>query len=30
MIQDLVKEVFESISIMAEQKNIRCSYKKRL
>lgn len=28
IIQDLVKEAFESISIMAEQKNIRCSIKK--
>ncbi|MGN6293631.1 MAG: sensor histidine kinase [Chitinophagaceae bacterium] len=28
VIQDLVKETFESISIMAEQKNIRCSIKK--
>jgi two-component system phosphate regulon sensor histidine kinase PhoR len=28
IIQDLVKETFESISIMAEQKNIRCSIKK--
>jgi two-component system, OmpR family, phosphate regulon sensor histidine kinase PhoR len=28
IIQDLVKEVFESISIMAEQKNIRCHIKK--
>jgi len=28
IIQDLVKETFESISIMAEQKNIRCFIKK--
>ncbi len=28
IIQDLVRETFESISIMAEQKNIRCSIKK--
>lgn len=28
VIQDLVKETFESISIVAEQKNIRCSIKK--
>jgi two-component system phosphate regulon sensor histidine kinase PhoR len=28
IIQDLVKDVFESISIMAEQRNIRCSIKK--
>lgn len=28
IIQDLVKETFESISIMAEQKTIRCSIKK--
>ncbi|MGK2861028.1 MAG: sensor histidine kinase [Chitinophagaceae bacterium] len=28
IIQDLVKESFESISIMAEQKNIHCSIKK--
>ena len=28
IIQDLVKEVFESLSIKAEQKNIRCSIKK--
>jgi two-component system, OmpR family, phosphate regulon sensor histidine kinase PhoR len=28
VIQDLVKEAFESISIMAEQKNIRCHIKK--
>lgn len=28
IIQDLVKETFESISIMAEQKNIRCTIKK--
>lgn len=28
IIQDLVKEVFESISIMGEQKNIRCTIKK--
>src|SRR5688572_12166693 len=28
IIQDLVKETFESISIMAEQKNIRCHIKK--
>jgi two-component system phosphate regulon sensor histidine kinase PhoR len=28
IIQDLVKEAFESISIVAEQKNIRCSIKK--
>src|SRR5688572_24219611 len=28
IIQDLVKDVFESISIMAEHKNIRCSIKK--
>ena len=28
IIQDLVKEVFESLSIKAEQKNIRCSLKK--
>ena len=28
IIQDLIKETFESISIMAEQKNIRCSIKK--
>jgi two-component system, OmpR family, phosphate regulon sensor histidine kinase PhoR len=28
VIQDLVKETFESISIMAEPKNIRCSIKK--
>lgn len=28
VIQDLVKEVFESISIMAEQRNIRCHIKK--
>ena len=28
IIQELVKETFESISIMAEQKNIRCSIKK--
>lgn len=28
IIQDLVKETFESISIMAEPKNIRCSIKK--
>ena len=28
VIQDLVRETFESISIMAEQKNIRCSIKK--
>lgn len=28
VIQDLVKDTFESISIMAEQKNIRCSIKK--
>lgn len=28
IIQDLVKETFESISIVAEQKNIRCSIKK--
>ena len=28
IIQDLVKESFESISIVAEQKNIRCSIKK--
>lgn len=28
VIQDLVKETFESISIMAEQRNIRCTIKK--
>ena len=28
VIQDLVRETFESISIVAEQKNIRCSIKK--
>lgn len=28
IIQDLVKETFESISIVAEQKNIRCTIKK--
>ncbi|MEO8406283.1 MAG: HAMP domain-containing sensor histidine kinase [Chitinophagaceae bacterium] len=28
VIQDLIKETFESISIMAEQRNIRCSIKK--
>ncbi len=28
IIQDLVRETYESISIMAEQKNIRCSIKK--
>jgi two-component system phosphate regulon sensor histidine kinase PhoR len=28
IIQDLVRETFESISIMGEQKNIRCSIKK--
>jgi two-component system, OmpR family, phosphate regulon sensor histidine kinase PhoR len=28
IVQDLVKETFESISIMAEQKNIRCTIKK--
>jgi len=28
VIQELVKDVFESISIMTEQKNIRCSIKK--
>jgi two-component system phosphate regulon sensor histidine kinase PhoR len=28
IIQDLVRDTFESISIMAEQKNIRCSIKK--
>lgn len=28
IIQDLVRETFESISIVAEQKNIRCSIKK--
>ena len=28
IIQELVKEVFESLSIKAEQKNIRCSIKK--
>jgi len=28
VIQDLVKDTFESISIMAEQKNIRCAIKK--
>ena len=28
IIQDLVRETFESISIMVEQKNIRCSIKK--
>lgn len=28
VIQDLVKETFESISIVAEQKNIRCNIKK--
>jgi two-component system phosphate regulon sensor histidine kinase PhoR len=28
IIQELVKDVFESISIMTEQKNIRCSIKK--
>jgi two-component system, OmpR family, phosphate regulon sensor histidine kinase PhoR len=28
IIQDLVKEAFESISIMAEQRNIRCAIKK--
>jgi two-component system phosphate regulon sensor histidine kinase PhoR len=28
VIQDLVKETFESISIVAEQKNIRCAIKK--
>lgn len=28
VIQDLVKEAFESISIMAEQRNIRCTIKK--
>ncbi len=28
VIQDLVKEVFESLSLKAEQKNIRCSIKK--
>ena len=28
IMQELVKEVFESISIMAEQKNIHCTFKK--